>query len=556
MIVAAGGTFNFAGGSMAVTALWSQGTTTIDAGVINGQPFNWSGAVQDSSYIFDNGGTFTINSLVIGRAVFLVSWAGVGRTYTNLSGTPGNYEGEGNSAQGGTLTGVYTVVNLPDSALGFRVTSTRQGRVSIVNSVRGSSADQLINFNDSATNFPNGRIEFVKRARFQYRTPALAPIQNVFCFIRDTNNGLRSNRTNDNYTNDRTYLGTSDASGLTSQFSILTAVAYPTSSSNATPVYDRRSVSNNSDDVFRIGSHAYAHLLSDLSVQMLGTGDLTQSVTMFADPAVTLSEAAAAALTGIATLNDFYDAAKSWKCQANAARLEYPTLFTQPVTASGTALDLGSLSLVIDPSAASAFAINTGTNTITAKATTLAAGSKFGDLRTTGTITFANGGAASARLAGILTYGTPGAITQSLGTATLRFSTAGTYDLRGANISGTVTLENTSGGAVTVQLQPGVTFVNSGPNITVDNAVSATFTVSGMVAESRLLIRRTDTLAVLVNEAVAGTSRVYTYTHTANIPVEIVVRKATGSPAYQEWRTTATLVATGGAVTANQQLDE
>jgi hypothetical protein len=77
-----------------------------------------------------------------------------------------------------------------------------------------------------------------------------------------------------------------------------------------------------------------------------------------------------------------------------------------------------------------------------------------------------------------------------------------------------------------------------------------------MVAGSRLLIRRTDTQAVLLNEAIAGTSRAYTYTHTANIPVEIVVRKATGSPAYQEWRTTATLTASGGAVTANQQLDE
>jgi hypothetical protein len=31
---------------------------------------------------------------------------------------------------------------------------------------------------------------------------------------------------------------------------------------------------------------------------------------------------------------------------------------------------------------------------------------------------------------------------------------------------------------------------------------------------------------------------------------------ATGSPAYQEWRTTATLTASGGAVTAIQQLDE
>jgi hypothetical protein len=162
----------------------------------------------------------------------------------------------------------------------------------------------------------------------------------------------------------------------------------------------------------------------------------------------------------------------------------------------------------------------------------------------------------SRSFSGALRFTAAGAYSPRLGTATTTFTAAGTYDFRGATISGTVTLTNTSGGAVTVQLQPGVTFVNSGPNITVDNAVSANFTVSGMVAGSRLLIRRTDNQAVLLNETVAGTSRTYTYTYTADIPVEIVVRKATGSPAYQEWRTTATLTSSGGAVTANQQLDE
>jgi hypothetical protein len=162
----------------------------------------------------------------------------------------------------------------------------------------------------------------------------------------------------------------------------------------------------------------------------------------------------------------------------------------------------------------------------------------------------------SRRISGALRFTPAGTYAPNLGTATFTFTTAGTYDFRTASITGTVTLVNTSGGAVTVQLQPGVTFVNSGPNITVDNAVSATFTVSGIVAGSRLLIRRTDTRAVLVNEVVAGTSRAYNYTYTTNIPVEIVVRKSTASPTYQEWRTTATLASSGGAVTVNQQLDE
>lgn len=160
------------------------------------------------------------------------------------------------------------------------------------------------------------------------------------------------------------------------------------------------------------------------------------------------------------------------------------------------------------------------------------------------------------RFSGALRFTTAGSYGLNLGAGTLTFTTAGTYDLRAASIAGAVTLVNTSGGNVTVQLQPGVSFTPMGPNITVDNAVSASYTVYGLIPGSRLLIRRRDTQAVLMNESVAGTSRVYTYNYTADIPVEIVVRKATGSPAYQEWRTTATLTSSGGAATANQQLDE
>jgi len=87
-------------------------------------------------------------------------------------------------------------------------------------------------------------------------------------------------------------------------------------------------------------------------------------------------------------------------------------------------------------------------------------------------------------------------------------------------------------------------------------AASYTLAVSNIVAGSRILIRRTDTQVVLANQTVAGTSFGYTYTHTADVPVEIVVRKASVSPFYQEWRTTTTLTASNNSQAANQQLDE
>ncbi len=133
-----------------------------------------------------------------------------------------------------------------------------------------------------------------------------------------------------------------------------------------------------------------------------------------------------------------------------------------------------------------------------------------------------------------------------------------TFTGYGADGTTTAAIYNNSGGAVTIQLSAGdvVPTVRNGAGATTNVVLSAAYTISGLVPGSRLLIRRTDTQAVLLNETVAGTSRVYTYNYTANIPVEIVARKATGSPAYQEWRTTATLTSAGGAATANQQLDE
>ena len=550
------GTFNWRGGKIVVPNFTSTGTLNLDYGIAEGMRFT----VADAGYMYLKGGTSTISRLVIGDKMAFGVQVSSDSTISNVEVAASGRAIFSDTQSPGSLTNVVTIINPPSHATtGYVTASLRGARLATINVPTGSSAGiSLQNDSGSAASAANARIEFRKRISFSALTPARAAIQDVHFFTRDTNNGLRKNTTRDSYTADNTYLATTAVSGVTPQQNVLTAVAYTNSTQalSSMPItIDRRGVGNNTDDIFRWVGWTYGYLLQDLNAQMKGNTDALVEVTFFVDPAVTLSASAAATLTNIATLNDLYDAAKSWKCQAQAVRLEYPTVATQPVTASGTALNLGSLNFVIDPSAASAFAINTGTNTITAKATTLAVGSKFAELQTTGTIEFANGGAASARLSGILTCGTPGAITQSLGTATLRFSTAGTYDLRGANISGTLTLTNTSGGAVTVQLQPGVTFVNSGPSITVDNAVSATLTIDGIVSGSRILIRRTDTQAVLAN-AIAGTSYAYPYVVAGSVPVEIVLRNASGSPAYQPWRAVSTLAGVNATITAAQVSDQ
>lgn len=86
-------------------------------------------------------------------------------------------------------------------------------------------------------------------------------------------------------------------------------------------------------------------------------------------------------------------------------------------------------------------------------------------------------------------------------------------------------------------------------------ATSYTLTVNNIVNGSRLLLRRTDTNVVIDNTVVSTGTYTYNYIHTSDIPVEIVVRKATASPYYQEWKTTTTLSNSNNSQTANQLLD-
>jgi head-tail adaptor len=73
-------------------------------------------------------------------------------------------------------------------------------------------------------------------------------------------------------------------------------------------------------------------------------------------------------------------------------------------------------------------------------------------------------------------------------------------------------LTNTSGGAVTVRLTPGLSIVNTGPNITVDQSVDGAGTITNIVSGSRIQIYNVTTSTQLANAIVSGTSYIYNYT--------------------------------------------
>lgn len=93
------------------------------------------------------------------------------------------------------------------------------------------------------------------------------------------------------------------------------------------------------------------------------------------------------AYTTIETLDKLYDRAKAWTVDNLSSA--NPSFGAQVANGNGTELDLGAFNLVVDATAASAFDL-TG-STITIKASTLAAGTTFSTMRTTGTLTLLNG---------------------------------------------------------------------------------------------------------------------------------------------------------------------
>lgn len=119
---------------------------------------------------------------------------------------------------------------------------------------------------------------------------------------------------------------------------------------------------------------------------------------------------------------------------------------------------------------------------------------------------------------GVVEFSAPGAKTINADASALRFTTAGTYSLAGSMVD--VDLVNTSGGAVTVQVPASATYINIGPNITVEQA-QASRSIIGLPdgAEVRL-VRGSFTVAH--QQDVSGGTYTYAYAPD-NLPVDVRV---------------------------------
>lgn len=123
----------------------------------------------------------------------------------------------------------------------------------------------------------------------------------------------------------------------------------------------------------------------------LGLGESVGSLSTSTDSAWNNSNSGdPLSLSEFSDLDELYDGLKQWKT-LSLANFNYPTNAGLLGVAQGSTLDLGSLDLVVDATAGTLLDVNTGSGIVTIKATTLAAGSTFGKVLTSGTITTANG---------------------------------------------------------------------------------------------------------------------------------------------------------------------
>ena len=335
---------------------------------------------------------------------------------------------------------------------------------------------------------------------------SLSAVSGAITSFTDINNGARYNGTPisaTDYTASNTYQATSDGAGAISLDVLLWEVTGQMSSGNTiggvTPaayvnsnmVVDYRWIGNSANASITIPLKEYSVLPGSVVVNTDGLAQSVSSTAFLAiDTGVTLSQAAAAALTSVSTLDQLYDVSKNWGCQM--ANFALPTASTLLINRNGSTLDLGSRNLIIDSAAGAAFAVNTGSNTITIKTATLASGSKFTSLKTTGTVSYASGStSASATFssASYLSFANPANVpevaTLSSMTQGLRITAVGTYDLSLWNFSGNtadVTVANSTG-AVTIKT--GGQSLNitqgTGNTVTIDNTVPyvLNFTITG-----------------------------------------------------------------------------
>ena len=290
---------------------------------------------------------------------------------------------EFNSASKGWSTGAnlpntayFTLNNYRgvDMAADFSMWASKRGK--FINSV-----DVKVRANNTSSSTSKGVVEEQYDVTLKVRDLSQNLLQGVKSYIIDQDNGNRANWTintpNINFTNDRIYTGTTDVNGEIDE-DILVAATVATGPITGLYSKDIRFVNRNVPIKFCGYEYGLGTFNFDASGYLASERHV---INQFMLPDTSVTEFNTTTVNAYATIDnaaEFYDRAKLYLYDNFAG--EDNTL----VSRDGTSIDAGAYDVVVDATAASAFAVSG--NTITIKSSRY-----IGDITTTGTITLSNG---------------------------------------------------------------------------------------------------------------------------------------------------------------------
>ena len=298
-------------------------------------------------------------------------------------------------------------------------------------------------------------------------------VSSFISYLKDNATGAPTGFTTNNY-----YINTATSGTLSQRILIGVLVA----SAGVAASFVKRSATQ-TNDLYSFYIFDYNHnILSTQAFNLAGTGVKSASAIALVDNNVTLTKANALAklassfsvntstntitVTNNSTLDDVYDAMKAFKCQAVQANLEYPTIDTQPVNASGNSI-ITAMNIVVNSGVA------------------LSVGTKFNNITASGSFTLNGSIASGISVTSSLSQATPTNLNGVVidGNLTYNTNTPITVTFTDCTISGTVS--NSGTGLVTISLS-NTTIGTVGSNIATRPVTSLNLT--GLTAGSQIYV--------------------------------------------------------------------
>lgn len=206
-------------------------------------------------------------------------------------------------------------------------------------------------------------------------------VENAIVFTKDTDNWNREIYNRESHTVDATadniYTQTTSSTGSTWVYQIITW--YNISNSwNNDPVntgnyaWDYRGKNNDDTDLFDFHIWSYNYNYNKTTWELKGTQTKLLSPVVTEDLSISESDQTVVnTYTDIDNLNELYDVVKNWKTQSS--NLELPNIETLPVNPNAGTLEvINNYDVILDPLASDIFSLDTVSESITIRTSTLA----------------------------------------------------------------------------------------------------------------------------------------------------------------------------------------